>query len=217
IYGLPGMDLKEWDEQLRIALDHGMPHLSAYCLTVEPGTVLHHQVRKGVVIPATDPEVSAQFDHLMATMDAEGLIHYEISNFGREGHFSRHNRIYWNGEAYLGIGPSAHSFVGNERRWNVANNVRYARSVSDGTRYWEAELVGPKERTNEMIMTGLRTMWGVDLGTLPIDIRKHDQGRIVQYIRQGLIEKMDGRLVLSKAGRHLADRIASDLFVLDDR
>ena len=123
IYGLPDMGLPEWDEQLTIALDHGMPHLSAYCLTVEPRTALAHQVKKGLVKEADDADQSAQFDRLMERMDTAGLDHYEISNFGRSGHYSRHNTSYWNGAHYLGIGPSAHSFDGRTRRWNVRSNA----------------------------------------------------------------------------------------------
>ncbi|HRH38493.1 MAG TPA: radical SAM family heme chaperone HemW, partial [Flavobacteriales bacterium] len=116
IYGLPSMTLEEWDEQIRIALDHGMPHLSAYCLTVEPRTALAHQVKKRVVNMPGDDDQSAQFDRLMERMEAAGFDHYEISNFGRPGHWSSHNTSYWEGVPYLGIGPSAHSFDGKARR-----------------------------------------------------------------------------------------------------
>jgi coproporphyrinogen III oxidase-like Fe-S oxidoreductase len=134
IYGLPQMTLAEWDEQLSIALDHGMPHLSAYCLTVEAKTALAHQVAKGTVHMPEDSDQSAQFDRLMERMEQAGLVHYEISNFGLPGHFSRHNTSYWEGVHYLGIGPSAHSYDGATRRWNVANNMRYAKALEAGER-----------------------------------------------------------------------------------
>jgi oxygen-independent coproporphyrinogen III oxidase len=170
IYGLPGMTLAEWDEQLTIALDHGMPHLSAYCLTVEERTALHHQVKKGLVRPVGDETQAQHFDHLIARMERAGLVQYEISNFGREGHFAVHNSNYWKGVPYLGIGPSAHSFDGRARRWNVANNTRYCTAIDKNEPYWEHEVLTPAQRVNERIMTGLRTMWGVDLLSLGDDL-----------------------------------------------
>lgn len=216
IYGLPGMDLKEWDEQLTIALDHGMPHLSAYCLTVEPRTALAHQVQKGTVQMPDDDAQSAQFDHLMERMEAAGLDHYEISNFGKPEHWSRHNTSYWQGVPYLGIGPSAHSFNGADRRWNVANNARYVKAIGDGSVYWESETLTSAQRTNELLMTGLRTSSGVDLSKLEKDPLTLNSSAINAHVSKGHLILSAGRLVLSRAGRHFADRIASDLFVPED-
>lgn len=216
IYGLPGMTLAEWDEQLTIALDHGMPHLSAYCLTVEARTALAHQVKKGAVTMPADDAQSAQFDRLMERMDRAGLDHYEISNFGRPGHWSRHNTSYWEGVPYIGIGPSAHSFDGVARRWNVANNAAYTKAVQAGAAYWESETLTPAQRTNERLMTGLRTARGVDLAKLEVDALRINSAAFQRYLSNGSIGMHDGRLVLSRAGRHFADRIASDLFVTDD-
>lgn len=216
IYGLPHMTLAEWDEQLTIALDHGMPHLSAYCLTVEERTALAHQVRKAVVTMPGDADQSAQFDRLMERMEAAGLEHYEISNFGLPGHHSRHNTSYWEGVPYLGIGPSAHSFDGSRRRWNVASNARYTRAVQAGGTFWEEELLTPAQRTNERLLTGLRTSKGVELARLELDAIGLQPGAVERWAGKGLLEVREGRLVLTKAGRHFADRIASDLFVTDD-
>lgn len=215
IYGLPEMALSEWDEQLAIALDHGMPHLSAYCLTVEAKTALAHQVRKGAVRMSEDDDQSAQFDRLMERMAAAGLEHYEISNFGRPGHHSRHNTSYWEGVPYLGIGPSAHSFDGVSRRWNVANNAAYVKAVKEGAPYWESEKLSPAQRTNERLMTGLRTSRGVDLDKLEVDALGINSSVFQTHVSKGYINVVDGRLVLTRAGRHFADRIASDLFVTD--
>ena len=215
IYGLPGMTLTEWDEQLTIALDHGMPHLSAYCLTIEPRTALAHQVTKGLVLASDDADQSAQFDRLMERMEGAGSVHYEISNFGMPGHFSRHNSSYWDGVPYLGIGPSAHSFNGTQRRWNVSNNTQYTKAVEDGTTYWESEELTPFQRTNERLMTGLRTLAGVDISKLEVDALRINSSAFQRHASKGHISAVDGRLVLSKAGRHFADRIASDLFVTD--
>ena len=213
IYGLPQMTLAEWDEQLTIALDHGMPHLSAYCLTVEGKTALAHQVAKGMVIMSEDADQSAQFDRLMERMEQAGLVHYEISNFGLPGHFSRHNTSYWEGVHYLGIGPSAHSYDGATRRWNVANNMRYATALEAGTPFWESETLTPAQRTNELLLTGLRTIAGVPLHKLELDALALNRSSYERHLAKGLLLVQDGRLVLTKAGRHFADRIASDLFI----
>ncbi len=216
IYGLPGMSPIEWDEQLTIALDHGLPHLSAYCLTVEPRTALAHQVRQRMVAMPGDADQSAQFDRLMERMERAGLDHYEISNFGRPGHWSRHNTSYWEGVPYIGIGPSAHSFDGRTRRWNVANNARYTRALADGTTYWESETLTPAQRTNERLMTGLRTTRGVDVAALERDALRINAGAFRRHVERGQLTLAGGRLALTRAGRHFADRIASDLFVTDD-
>jgi oxygen-independent coproporphyrinogen-3 oxidase len=216
IYGLPEMTLAEWDEQLTIALDHGMPHLSAYCLTVEDRTALAHQVRKGSVTMPEDDDQSAQFDRLMERMEYAGLVHYEISNFGRVGHLARHNSSYWEGVPYLGVGPSAHSFDGRDRRWNVSNNARYATQVQAGDRYWEMEITTPAIRTNERLLTGLRTLRGVDVSALELDVLRINSSAFQRHVSNGHLRVEAGRLVLSKAGRHFADRIASDLFVTED-
>jgi oxygen-independent coproporphyrinogen-3 oxidase len=218
IYGLPQMTLAEWDEQLAIALDHGMPHLSAYCLTVEPRTALDHQVRKRMVNMPGDDAQSAQFDQLIERMEVAGLEQYEISNFARSGHRSRHNSSYWSGEPYLGIGPSAHSYNGTTRRWNVANNARYLRAVEAGEAYWEEELLTATDRINEALMTGLRTVEGVDLAALGEDVLGRHRSYIQALVSKGHGQLLGSRLALTKAGRHFADRIASDLFLdADDR
>ena len=216
IYGLPDMTLEEWDEQLTIALDHGMPHLSAYCLTIEKKTALDHQVRKGLVTPASDEAQAAQFDHLLQRMEAAGLVQYEISNFGKEGHFAVHNSNYWKGVPYIGIGPSAHSFDGSKRRWNVANNARYTGAIAKGELYWEEETLTHAQRVNERIMTGLRTIWGVDLGKLGNDVLTRERHTLDRYVEQGDLLITHERLLLTRKGKRYADRIASDLFLVGD-
>ena len=217
IYGLPQMTMEEWNEQLDTALTFSPPHLSSYCLTVEPKTTLAHRVQAGDVRMPGDDDQAAQFERLMERTAKAGLVHYEISNFGREGHFSRHNTSYWNGTPYLGIGPSAHSFSGGHRRWNVANNARYLKAVTEGAAYWQEEQLTPAQRTNEILLTGLRTMWGVALAELPIDVMKQNALLVKHYIERGELLHEHDRLVLTRAGRNFADRIASDLFVTDDR
>ncbi|HEY0976170.1 MAG TPA: radical SAM family heme chaperone HemW [Flavobacteriales bacterium] len=215
IYGLPGMTLAEWDEQLTIALEHGMPHLSAYCLTVEPRTALHHQVQKGRVLPADDAQQAEQFEHLVRRMGGAGLVQYEISNFGRPGHFAQHNTSYWKGAPYMGIGPSAHSFDGKVRRWNVANNLRYAQGVEHNGTHWEHEVLTTAQRANEMLLTGLRTMWGVDTALLGLELPAESRAEAERYVAEGLLQWRDTHLVLTARGKNFADRIASDLFILE--
>ncbi len=213
IYGLPGMTLAEWDEQLNIALDHGMPHLSAYCLTVETRTALHKQVQTGRIVPANDEEQAAQFEHGIARVAESGLVQYEISNFGKEGHFAKHNTSYWKGVPYLGIGPSAHSYNGAQRRWNVANNVRYTMGVEGKEGYWEEETLTPVQRINERVLTGLRTMWGVELSALGTAFLKANAKTIEGYLALEELKLENGSLILTQKGKNFADRIASDLFL----
>jgi oxygen-independent coproporphyrinogen-3 oxidase len=213
IYGLPGMTLAEWNEQLGIALDHGMPHLSAYCLTVEARTALHKQIASGRIVPANDAEQAEQFEQGIARLAQAGLVQYEISNFGREGHFAKHNTSYWQGVPYLGIGPSAHSFNGVRRRWNVANNVRYAMGIEGNERYWEEETLTPVQRINERVLTGLRTMWGVELSELGETFRDANAKTIDRYLALDELQERNGRLILTPKGKNFADRIASDLFL----
>ncbi len=215
IYGLPSMTIQEWDEQLSIALDHGMPHLSAYCLTVEPRTALAHQVKTSIVKMPGDDAQSAQFDHLIQRMAQAGLEHYEISNFALPGHRSRHNTSYWEGVHYLGIGPGAHSFNGHTRRWNIANNQGYAKAIEGGLSFHESEILSPAQRTNETLMTGLRTLAGVRLDGLELDPILANAKAFRQHMERGHLRLEQGRLILTSAGRHFADRIAQDLFVND--
>lgn len=220
IYGLPGMTEVEWMEQTESALSFNPPHISAYCLTVEPRTALHKQVERGDVIAAPDEDQARQFELLAERLETAGYIHYEISNFGKPDHFSRHNTSYWQGVPYVGIGPSAHSFDGTVRRWNVANNNRYIGGVNAGEVYWEEERPTLQQRTNERIMTGLRTIWGVDLTELD-DLTSTTDHRSIGafrrtidgYAASGHLLRNGNSIVLTKAGKLLADRIAADLFL----
>ncbi|MEO8069417.1 MAG: radical SAM family heme chaperone HemW [Flavobacteriales bacterium] len=212
IYGLPGMSTAEWGEQIDRALLFAPPHISAYCLTVEPRTALHKQVERGEVIAAPDEDQAQQFEQVVQRLEEAGYVHYEISNFGKPGHFSRHNTSYWQGVPYIGVGPSAHSFDGAMRRWNIANNIRYINGVDAGDVYWEEERPTILQRANERIMTGLRTIWGVDLDELP-PLTSGGERTIQRYAEGGHLLRNGNRLVLTKSGKLLADRIAADLFL----
>ncbi|MBN1340067.1 MAG: radical SAM family heme chaperone HemW, partial [Bacteroidales bacterium] len=160
IYGIPGLSHHEWKAGLQKFLSTGIPHLSAYALTVEPGTALDHFIRKGRVKAPTDSHAAGQFGILMETMEAHGFEHYEISNFAAGGHFSRHNMIYWTGGKYLGAGPSAHSYNLVERRWNISSVTEYITSLNRGILPAESETLTLTQKYNEYVMTSLRTSTG---------------------------------------------------------
>ena len=215
IYGLPNLDQEAWKNTIQEALSYSPPHISAYCLTVEAGTALHHQVQEGrVQIPSNEVQAK-QFELLVKELRSHDYLQYEISNFAQKGHLARHNTNYWKRVSYIGIGPSAHSFLGHQRRWNIANNARYIHAINAGEAYWEQEEIDSRTAANEQIMTGLRTMWGVDIAALKIPFSVAQQETIMRYSEQGSLKIQPDRLVLTPQGRLLADRIASDLFFLE--
>jgi oxygen-independent coproporphyrinogen-3 oxidase len=216
IYGSPTTSDEQWAENLYIAFDHGIPHLSCYCLTVEEGTALHHFVQKGKSLPVDEERAARQFEYLMDQSAKAGYEQYEISNFAFPGRHARHNSNYWLGTNYLGIGPAAHSFNGVSRQWNVANNARYINGVEEGQLVFEQEQLTPDQRFNEYVMTMLRTHWGCRMERLK---ELHEAGAAVfeqqasSYISKGEMELQEGAYRLTPQGRLLADRIAMELFV----
>lgn len=216
IYGAPTTTDKQWLQNIDRLFEYDIPHLSCYCLTVEPKTALAHFVKTGKVADVDDEQASRQFDILMEKMEDKGYEHYEISNFAKPGWHAIHNSNYWRGEAYLGVGPSAHSYDRKSRQWNVANNSKYIKAIKEGVIPSEKELLTPEQRYNEYIMTGLRTKWGVELERIDPAFQKYFVQESKPYLEEGKIEKKGGAFVLTRAGKHLADRIAMELFV-DDR
>ncbi len=213
IYGSPTTSDEMWSENLEKATLLDIPHLSAYCLTVEEGTALHHFVRKGKVKPVDDERADRQFHTLIAHAVANGYEHYEISNFAKGKRYSRHNTSYWQGKPYLGFGPAAHSFNGKMRRWNVANNAHYIKSVlEEGVVPFDSELLHLKDTYNEYMMTGLRTMWGVRLEQVPEKFKEHFMNIANENIQRGWVAKKEGFYVLTATGKSLADRIAMEFF-----
>ena len=215
IYGSPTTSDAQWEENMRRVFNYGIQHLSCYNLTVEPGTALDHFV-KNKKAKAVDEEQSArQFEMLIETSEGAGYIHYEISNFAKEGWYSRHNSSYWQGKPYLGIGPSAHSFDGSSRQWNIANNAKYIKALEENRLSFEKETLTPEQQYNEYILTGLRTIWGCDIrkvesfGTV---YKNHFLTLVSNYkVKKQIIEK-NGIYTLTKNGKLLADRIAMELF-----
>ncbi len=219
IYGIPDMGNERWKANIQKALDFGLPHISSYALTVEPRTALKKFIEKGVVHDVDDEQAQAQFHILVDMLEAEGFINYEISNFGKPGFFSKNNTAYWLGKAYLGIGPSAHSYDGRQRSWNIRNNPTYIKKIEEGILPMEIETLSTKDRYNEYVMTGLRTIWGVDLGRIESEFGKNYLKYLNQqsskFVEQGLLVVDDGKLLTTKKGKFLADGIASDLFMIN--
>ena len=215
IYGLPDLTLQEWEDHLLRVIASGVDHISAYCLTVEDKTVLHKMVNSGKLIPANEDIQSDQFELLVSTLTSAGFEHYEVSNFAKSGAYARHNTAYWTGQSYLGVGPSAHSFNGHERRWNCSNNQQYLKGGQSG--WFEIESLGPKERWNELLLTGLRTNFGVNLSQL-YAINNPTAlffSTINDFIDAGWLIQKKNQLFLTTTGRLKADHIASSLFLIE--
>ena len=219
IYGVPGMTNERWLQNIDKALSFGVPHISSYALTVEPKTALHTFVQKGIIAQPSDEAAQEHFMLLVDKLEANGFVHYELSNFGKEGYFSRNNTAYWLGKIYLGIGPSAHSYDGISRSWNIANNALYLKSIEEGKLPAEKEKLTIADRYNEYVMTGLRTIWGVSLTRIANEfgvLYKHYlEEESEKFIVQGLLSVEDNILKTTKAGKFLADGIASDLFFIN--
>ncbi|HWV69738.1 radical SAM family heme chaperone HemW [Chitinophaga sp.] len=218
IYGGPTLTNEGWEQNVKQAIALGIPHLSCYALTVEPGTALDHFIKKKKMA-ATDPDKAAQhFEMLMEWLGAAGYEHYEISNFALPGWHSRHNSSYWQGKPYLGLGPSAHSFNGASRQWNIASNAQYIKSIAAGKVPFEMESLTTAMQFNEYIMTALRTSAGCNLEWVSekfgTDHTIHLLAHSEPYIRMGRIERVGETLRLTKAGRLFADGIAGELFIL---
>jgi len=215
IYGLPDLTLGEWKAQLQQLIDLNVPHISAYCLTIEKNTAVHNWVSKGRFIPQTDEQQSKQFMELVEVLEANGYIQYEISNFSKPGLESRHNSNYWKGEWYLGVGPSAHSFNGDSRRWNVSNNQKYIDSINTEKEYYTSEKLSIHDRFNEKLLIGLRTNYGVNLEELSEIAELSDKftKQCEGHIENGWAEREGDNLFLTKEGKLRADYIASDLFL----
>jgi len=219
IYGTPSLTNDKWRKNVETVLSYGIPHLSCYALTVEPKTPLQKMILSGKSETVNPDQQSEQFLLLMDWLDVAGYEHYEISNFAKPGFRSRHNASYWQGKKYLGIGPSAHSFDGVSRQWNIANNVRYIHSLDQNRLPFEKELLTPGQQLNEYIMTSLRTIEGLDLNLVENKFGKDAAGKLESESRKYLASKKmnrseSGHLILTREGKLLADGIASDLFTL---
>jgi oxygen-independent coproporphyrinogen-3 oxidase len=219
IYGAPTTSDAQWQENVETLIQFDIPHISCYCMTVEDGTALGHFVKKGKEKPIDEQKAARQFEWLVHRLEAAGYAHYEISNFAKPGKYARHNTSYWTGSHYLGIGPSAHSFNGVSRQWNVANNARYIRSIQEGIVPFELEELSTAQQYNEYVMTSLRTMWGCKLEKLqafPPAYLTHFKIQAQALLDAGLMQLSDNTYRLTRSGKLLADGIASDLFFETD-
>ena len=219
IYSIPGLSNRDWLENIRKAIDLQVQHISAYSLTIEPKTAFGHQLSKQELKPVDEQTSSDHFTALVHELARSGYEQYEVSNFCKPGMQSKHNSAYWLGKKYLGIGPSAHSFNGISRQWNVANNPRYAKGWMTGNPEFEIETLDERTRLNEYLMTRLRTTWGVDLeyiqSTFNIDLWQIENEFLQGLMHDGLMTKENATIKLTTHGLLQADRIASELFILE--
>jgi oxygen-independent coproporphyrinogen-3 oxidase len=220
IYGLPHLSEDSWKKNLKYTFDLGVQHISSYALTVEPKTALDHFIKSGKYQAPIDSLTEKHFKILQEETKKQQYIQYEISNFGREGFFSKHNTSYWKGVSYLGIGPGAHSYDGLHRSWNIANNARYISSIQKGLLPLEKELLSVEDRINEAIMTGLRTIWGVSLKDIGKRNGEKYKNEILfqaeKYLEKGILYIEQEHLLLRPESYFLADGISSDLFLLKE-
>lgn len=215
IYGLPGQTMKDWEENIQTMLGTGIGHISAYALTVEPRTALGNWVKKGKVVIPADDQVREQFDLLIDELIAAGLDQYEISNFARTGEEAVHNANYWRGLPYLGIGPSAHSYNVEEREWNEAHNIHYMEGIERGERPFEKEVLSVQDKYNELVMTRLRTRWGVkklELLALGEQWLEHFLEHAPAAEEKGWINRGHDTFTLTPEGKHWADQVAATFF-----
>lgn len=212
IYGTPGLTNEKWKQNVEMAVSYGVPHLSCYALTVEPQTPLDKLIRQHKKADVDPGKQSEQFLLLMDWLHVAGYEHYEISNFAKPGFRSRHNTSYWQGKSYIGIGPSAHSFNGAERKWNIANNQKYIDAINKGVLPFEKEVLTPVQKLNEYIMIALRTKEGIDMDKVGDEERNILIKSAQKYLRQNLILLDHNVLRLTNKGKLYADGIAADLF-----
>ena len=219
IYGIPQMSNEKWTQNIDKAISFGINHISSYALTVEPKTALKKLIETGKINPPKDEVAAEHFDILVEKLTENGFIHYELSNFGKENYFSKNNSAYWLGKKYLGIGPSAHSFNGNSRSWNIANNTIYIKSISENKLPNEIEILTLTDKYNEYIMTGLRTIWGVNLNKIEtefgVTFLNHLKKHYEKFINDDLLILENDILKTTKKGKFLSDGIASDLFIVN--
>jgi oxygen-independent coproporphyrinogen III oxidase len=219
IYGIPGLTNKQWLQNIQRVLDLKISHISSYALTVEPKTALYKMIKQGIIPELNDAKAHKQFLILVDTLEKNNFIHYELSNFAKETYFSKNNSAYWLGKNYIGVGPSAHSYDGTNRSWNISNNSLYLQSLSENKLPSEKEILSQTDIYNEYVMTGLRTIWGVSLEKIEIQFGQNYLDYLLKNVQKHID---DQKLVLEKnvlkttrKGKFFCDGIASDLFYLN--
>jgi len=229
IYGIPDssqngeqakqMSNEKWKQNIETALSFGIPHISSYALTVEPKTALNKLIQTGKIAKPKDEVAEEHFQILVEMLEKNGFIHYELSNFGKENYFSKNNSAYWLGKKYIGIGPSAHSYDGISRSWNVSNNTVYLKSLEENKLPCETEILSKTDRYNEYIMTGLRTIWGVSLDRIENEFGttylEYLTNQAQKFLDDNLLSIEENVLKATKKGKFLTDGMASDLFLVN--
>ena len=217
IYGLPGMNVKDLEDNLKKTFSYNIKHLSAYLLSIEEGTVFYRMKKKGNLEETDEEESIAEFNRLIEITEEAGFIHYEISNFGKEGYFSVHNTNYWKQIPYIGLGPSAHSFNRYSRQWNLSDLKKYIKAVNNDIPFYEKEEIDLKTKFNEYILTSLRTMWGIDLEYVENTFEKEGYDYIInlsgKFINYGLMEQKEKALMLTNQGKMISDNIISEFIM----
>ncbi len=215
MYGLPGLSLEAWEHQIERALSLQVQHISAYCLTVEKNTVLDTWVKSNIVQISENDDQALQFELLQKKLNENGFDHYEISNFGKPNFYSLHNSNYWKGKKYLGVGPSAHSYDTIHRSWNVSNNQQYMKGIFEINPKFDFELLSKSDVFNELLLIGLRTIWGVDLNKLNsvLSFSVFFNNKLKELEMDDLVYIENNHLMLTQKGKFFADKIAQDLFV----
>ncbi len=219
IYGVPNMSNEKWLKNLEKAFALGVPHISSYALTVEEKTALASFIKKGKIAPLDENLAEQHFKILVEETAKNGFVAYEISNFGKPNFFSKHNTSYWQGKSYIGIGPSAHSYNNTSRSWNISNNASYIKSINENKVPQETEVLSKKDQFNEMVMTGLRTIWGINFSIIEQQFGKAARINLTnnaeKFLQKDLLIIENDTLFIAEKGKFLADGIASDLFWID--
>lgn len=215
IYGLPNFTLEDWKKNIQTVIDFGIPHISAYCLTVEDKTALSKWVKDHKIVPANEDQQSEQFEYLISELERNDIHQYEISNFSTPNFESKHNSNYWKGKHYLGIGPSAHSFNGTSRSWNISNNRKYIQLIQENQPTFETEILSLEDQFNELLLIGLRTVIGVNLTQLKAIQTPSEKfwRKVNQMESDAWLIITETHIILTKEGRLKADYIASELFI----
>jgi len=219
IFGMPNSNLKTWESNLNYVTSWNLNHMSAYALTVEPKTALESFVKKNIIKPLNEDLVCEQHEFMCNKMSKHEYVNYELSSFAKKGYFSRNNSAYWLRKKYIGIGPSAHSFDGSYRSWNVSNNSLYIKDISENKMFSGREKLSIIDKYNEYVMTGLRTKWGISLTYLENNFgsyyKNNFETRIVKYVNTSLVVIKDDVFRTTIKGKFLADGIASELFLIN--
>ena len=219
IYGMPNSNLKSWAKNLQMLESWEINHISAYALTVESNTALKKFIEKEIIVPLDEQEVYDQYNFMFEKLSLSNYINYELSSFAKEGYFSKNNSSYWLGKKYIGIGPSAHSFDGKIRSWNISNNSQYVKHIANNRLSFQNEHLSKIDQYNEYVMTGLRTIWGVSLDQLEKKFGKKYSNHLLEkskkFIDLNMLEISDNIVFSTRKGKFLSDGIASELFIIN--